>query len=264
MKVYGVIPAAGRGSRLAPLPFSKEMFPLGFQRMEENYRPRPVSLHLVETFKEAGIHDIFWITSIDKTDIQKYYKSGTNLQMNFCYLLQDEPKGMVDALTYINPWLTERDDYLIALGMPDTIFYPTTIFLQMKQLLLSQKKLDVVLGLFETEQWYKLGMVQFKEEQGQLMVNRILDKPKSKPDTRFAWGVSMWRSSFQAHLIKVMQETDKLTEYTLSDAFNSALDEGFNIGVVQGCSFVDIGTVEDLQRAIELTNILPSVGKDEH
>lgn len=30
-QLVGLIPAAGRGTRLAPLPFSKELVPVGFQ-----------------------------------------------------------------------------------------------------------------------------------------------------------------------------------------------------------------------------------------
>ncbi|MBY6037581.1 hypothetical protein KUV80_13000 [Fictibacillus nanhaiensis] len=256
MKVFGVIPAAGKGSRLSPLPFSKELFPLGFMNAHGKICPKPVSAYLIEALKKAGIDDLYWITSVAKTDIQKYYKSGTNLKMNFCYLLQEEPNGLVDALTCIDPWINKMDEYLIALGLPDTLFYPPCIFTQMKKRLLDDLTLDVVLGLFKTDQWYKLGMVEYEELEEKSLVKRIVDKPKEKPNTEFAWGVAMWKPSFQSRLAKFLSESERLTEYTLSEAFNSAIGEGLNIGIIKGSHFIDMGTVEDLQKAIEIQNSL--------
>lgn len=254
MKVFGVIPAAGKGTRLSPLPFSKEMFPVGFMDSNDKLCPRPVSHYLLEAFKRSEINEIFWITSENKTDIQRYYRSGANLQMNFCYLQQEEPKGMVDAIRYISPWLPKNDDYLIALGMPDTLFYPTNLFLQMKQQLLTHPHIDVVLGLFQTEQWHKLGMVEWEKEKDIPMVKVILDKPKSKPKTDFAWGTAMWRSSFHSLLNHQIPNMLSDKEYTLSDAINLAIEKGLHVGAVMGDDFIDIGTIEDLQKTIELTN----------
>jgi glucose-1-phosphate thymidylyltransferase len=262
MRVIGVIPAAGKGTRLAPLPFSKELFPLGFIKSQDKYFVRPVSHYLLETFKKADINDIFWITSVDKPDIQKYYKSGTHYGMNFCYLNQDEPKGMVDAITCIDPWLRTEKDYLIALGMPDTLFDPEDMFVQMKELLLSSSSFDVVLGIFQTRQWEKLGMVDFNDENGLHVVSKITDKPKIKPETDFAWGTALWRPSFQSMLQKILPNGKADHEYTLSEAFNYAIDNGLKVGAIKGSKYMDIGTIEDLQKTITLTNEVE--GHDEH
>ena len=45
--MWGVIPAAGNGTRIQPLAFSKELLPLG-GRWEERERPCAVSEYLVE------------------------------------------------------------------------------------------------------------------------------------------------------------------------------------------------------------------------
>ena len=46
--MWGVVPAAGQGTRIQPLAFSKELLPVG-SRVDENgvERPRAVSDHLV-------------------------------------------------------------------------------------------------------------------------------------------------------------------------------------------------------------------------
>ena len=51
-QLVGIIPAAGRGTRLAPLPFSKELFPLGYQQVKIDdriqWRPKVVSQYMIE------------------------------------------------------------------------------------------------------------------------------------------------------------------------------------------------------------------------
>ena len=46
--MWGIIPAAGLGSRIQPLAFSKELLPVGSRLDGEIERPRAVSEYLVE------------------------------------------------------------------------------------------------------------------------------------------------------------------------------------------------------------------------
>ena len=57
-QVVGLVPAAGSGKRIAPLPCSKELFPIGFQRSEGNSEPRAkvVSHYLLEKFEDCRDH----------------------------------------------------------------------------------------------------------------------------------------------------------------------------------------------------------------
>jgi len=56
-EVVAVIPAAGMATRLAPLPCSKELIPIGFGAIgqEKKFRPKVVSHYLLEMFKLARI-----------------------------------------------------------------------------------------------------------------------------------------------------------------------------------------------------------------
>ena len=49
-EIVGLIPAAGRATRLAPLPCSKELVPIGFQTAADgaDRRPKPVSQYLLD------------------------------------------------------------------------------------------------------------------------------------------------------------------------------------------------------------------------
>ena len=52
--MWGIIPAAGLGSRIQPLAFSKELLPVGSRLDGEAERPRAVSEYLVERMRLAG------------------------------------------------------------------------------------------------------------------------------------------------------------------------------------------------------------------
>lgn len=251
MKQYGIIPAAGLGTRLAPLAFSKEMFPIGYQIYKGELRPCPVSQYLVENLKKAEIYDVFFIISPSKTDIMSYYLNGYRFKMNFSYLIQTEPKGMVDALAQVSPWLPKGEEYLITFGMPDTIFRPDTLFKALVKKIKQCPDIDIVLGVFPTETWHKLGMTTLKEDKdGTIQVTKIIDKPKIKPDTDYAWGAAVWKSSFQDFLTHQTKNYSKKDELVLGDVFSAAMKKGFRICAIKGESYLDTGTIEDLSKAI--------------
>ena len=56
-QVVGLLPAGGQGTRIGPLPCSKELFPIGFRSNEEgqDLRPKVVSHYLLEKMRLAGI-----------------------------------------------------------------------------------------------------------------------------------------------------------------------------------------------------------------
>jgi len=61
--MWGIIPAAGAGSRIQPLAFSKELLPVGNYIEDGEERPRAVSEYLVERPDETvaiGLPDTIW------------------------------------------------------------------------------------------------------------------------------------------------------------------------------------------------------------
>ena len=55
-EVIGLIPMAGQGARIAPLPCSKELYPIGLQSVDgaEGLRPKVAGQYLLEKLKLAG------------------------------------------------------------------------------------------------------------------------------------------------------------------------------------------------------------------
>ena len=52
---WGIIPAAGMGTRIQPLAFSKELLPIGTDVRGSDERPRAISEYLIERMTLAGV-----------------------------------------------------------------------------------------------------------------------------------------------------------------------------------------------------------------
>ena len=119
--MWGIIPAAGAGSRIQPLAFSKELLPVGSRFDGESERPRAVSEYLVERMILGGARRICFVISPGKSDILEYY-GGSVPGAEICYTVQPRPAGLCDSIFRAWP-LVGRDDPVLV-GLPDTIWFP--------------------------------------------------------------------------------------------------------------------------------------------
>ncbi len=247
--LVGLVPAAGRGSRLAPFPCPKELFPIGYQdymvggKMER--RPKVVSQYLVENMIRAGARQLYLILGDGKADIMTYYGDGSRFGVDVAYLFQERLTGMPGALTIAAPWTEQAT---VVFGMPDTIMEPHDLF---TRLLERHRRAgaDVTLGLFQTDNPSKFGMVEL-DAAGR--VTNTIDKPQESA-LEWMWGCACWSPAFT----RIMREylADRPTadrEAVLGDVFNHALGQGLHI---EGCAFpdgryMDIGTAAELDSAL--------------
>src|ERR687885_2258871 len=95
--MWGIIPAAGVGSRIQPLAFSKELLPVGSRVDGDTERPRAVSEYLVERMLIAGATKVCFVVSPGKADIMEYY-GGSIEGAHVCYTVQPRPAGLCDAI----------------------------------------------------------------------------------------------------------------------------------------------------------------------
>ena len=92
--MWGIIPAAGKGSRIQPLAFSKELLPVGSRFDGETERPLAVSEYLVERMIQGGASKICFVVSPGKSDILEYYGSKV-YSADVCYTVQTAGRGLV-------------------------------------------------------------------------------------------------------------------------------------------------------------------------
>src|ERR1700759_4214338 len=119
--MWGIVPAAGSGTRIQPLAFSKELLPVGSRFDGATERPRAVSEYLIDRMLRAGADRICFVISPWKFDILQYY-GGVIGAATIAYVVQPEPAGLCDAIFRALP-LIQRDD-MVLIGLPDTIWGP--------------------------------------------------------------------------------------------------------------------------------------------
>src|SRR4051794_9274693 len=120
--MWGIIPAAGNGTRMQPLAFSKELLPVG-SRLDDSgtERPRAVSEYLVDRMLRGGATRICFVISPWKSDILQYY-GGAVGSASLAYVIQDQASGLCDAI--FRALALIRPDEPVLVGLPDTVWFP--------------------------------------------------------------------------------------------------------------------------------------------
>jgi len=257
------MPAGGKASRVAPLPCSKELFPIGFGPTdnEQSLRPKVVSHFLLESMRVGNIKKVYIILREGKWDIPTYFGDGKMLDMHLAYLMMDLPYGVPYTLDQAYPFIK---DSIVALGFPDMIFQPEDAFLK---LLVKQEEshADIVLGLFPALQPSKTDMVEI-DENGRL--RSIIIKP-GHTELVYAWEIAVWTPLFSRflhdHVLskQVGVNKDKVgshcnsqhEELHVGEVIQAAITSNMLIeGVIfQDGRCIDIGTPEDLMKASRMS-----------
>ena len=64
-----------------------------------------------------------------KSDILEYYGSGRDMpcgHADFCYVVQENPAGLCDAIFRPLPFIADQE--LVRIGLPDTIWFPADAY----------------------------------------------------------------------------------------------------------------------------------------
>ncbi|QCR22827.1 sugar phosphate nucleotidyltransferase [Pontibacter sp. SGAir0037] len=253
--VIGLVPAAGMGTRLSPLPFSKELYPIGFERSREDSTkeyPKVVSAYLLEQMRAAGAENIYFIIRKGKWDIPNYFGDGSRLNLNLAYLIMQQPYGAPFSLDQAYNFVRGKT---VVFGFPDILIEPQDAF---TQLLAHQHQTnaDVVLGVHQVEHPHKWDMVALTET-GE--VTTILPKPE-KSDLSHAWAFACWGELFTDFMHQYLYEllarqrnTEASFEVSVGEVIQAAIDNGLRVQSVcfHGYSCLDVGTPEDLKKAIQ-------------
>lgn len=246
----GIIPAAGQGARLSPLPGSKELFPIGFDDIliggKSRRLPKVVSQYLVDRMKHAGVEKIFFVLSEGKWDIMQYYGDGHRYGIHIAYLCIDHFSGMPFTINQAYPWVKNTT---VVFGMPDTIFTPTDVYNRLLHKH-EQCKADLTLGLFKTNEPWRFGMVKTDNQD---RVTLCIDKPP-KSELKYMWGIACWGPLFTEFMNNKLQTPPEIvrSEIVLGDIFQMAVDANLHTHAVhfEDGEYIDIGTPHDLELAV--------------
>ena len=238
MATWGVIPAAGAGTRIQPLAFSKELLPVGSRMDDATEHPRAVSEYVVERLVAGGADRICFVISPGKSDIVQYF-GGQIGGVPVCYVVQQRPAGLCDAVFTASPLVRNDDRVLIAL--PDTVWFPVDALRH-----LPVDRLALLLFPVTSPELFDAVVTTID--------NTVVEIQVKQPaaTSNWVWGAMGMPGAVLHHLRDVWLQRSRRDEY-LGSLFNAYLAEGGAAsGIRAGAAYVDVGTLHGYREAILL------------
>ncbi|MGE5647494.1 MAG: sugar phosphate nucleotidyltransferase [Acidobacteriota bacterium] len=230
--MWGIVPAAGRGSRIQPLAFSKELLPAGIER------PRAVAEHLIDRMMLGGATKICFVIAPGKSDILEYF-GGAIGGASVCYTVQPKPTGLCDAVFRALPVIDRAQPVIV--GLPDTIWYP-----------------EDALGELPDDMFSFLLFPVERPELFDAVVTspggRVREIQVKTPGaaSNWIWGAFKMPGRVFAELEALWRERGMADEY-IGTLVNAWLGRGGQAaGVRAGTSYMDVGTFEGYREALNL------------
>ncbi len=274
--------------RLAPLPCSKEVLPIGLEAAPDgSLRPAVAGKHLLGKFRAAGIGSAFFIVRKGKWDIPQYFGDGADVGLDVGYLIMREPYGVPFTVDQAFAFVTGRT---VAFGFPDILFDEEDPF---PRLLAERQRTqaDIVLGLFpvgaatSAADAAKAAAGSGKPATGAAQTAdrveveasgrvRAVHPASTREDLPRTWGIAVWGPRFtdfnHRHILRLRESCGLIgsgsgsgngsgrgsssaeRELTMSAAIQAAIEHGLQARAVDvsAAPFLDIGTPEGLAQVI--------------
>jgi glucose-1-phosphate thymidylyltransferase len=236
--MWGIVPAAGVGSRIQPLAFSKELLPVGSRAEQGDERPRAVSEYLVERMIKGGATRICFVVSPGKSDIIEYF-GGEIGTTTLCYTVQRTPSGLCDAIFRALPFI-ERDE-VVVIGLPDTIWFPEDGFCSLRD-----DQLSFLVFPVERPEFFDAVVA---DENGRVL---RIEVKNSFPSSSWVWGAFKMPGSILHELYALWCKRHRSDEYigTLINAYLAEGGEAFSVRA--GEVYVDVGTLNGYREAMRV------------
>jgi dTDP-glucose pyrophosphorylase len=236
--VWGIIPAAGNGTRIQPLAFSKELLPVGSRFDDGVERPKAVSEYLVERLVRGGATKLCFVISPGKSDILQYYGAGVS-GADTAFVVQPRAAGLCDAVFRAAPLVGPNE--AVAVGLPDTVWFPQDALAQ-----LPTDRLAFLLFPVERPQLFDAVVT---DADGRVLE---IEVKAPEPKTRWIWGAFRAPGPIFHELHAFWRSRDDPDEY-VGTLVNAWLTQGGQACAVRaGTSYVDVGTFNGYREAVGL------------
>jgi dTDP-glucose pyrophosphorylase len=240
--MWGIIPAAGRGSRIQPLAFSKELLPVGSRMDAGGERPCAVSEYLLERMILGGAEKVCFVISPGKSDILEYYGAAYG-GADIAYMVQPQANGLCDAIFQAAPLI--RPDEPVVVGLPDTVWFPKSALRE-----LPNDTLSFLLFPVDRPELFDAVLTDPDGSVRQIQVKQ------PAASSNWIWGAFKLNGRVLRALHDLWLAREPRDEYlgTLVNAYLSA--GGRATGVRAGTSYVDVGTLHGYREANQLLSEL--------
>jgi dTDP-glucose pyrophosphorylase len=243
--MWGIIPAAGQGTRIQPLAFSKELLPVGMRQEGGTERPRAVSEYLVERLARGGATKVCFVISPHKSDILRYFGDRVG-EVDFAYVIQPRAAGLCDAMFravhLIHP------DEPVAVGLPDTIWFPEDALAH-----LPDDRFSFLTFPVDEPRHFDAVVA---DEDGRI---REIQVKVPNAESRWIWGAFKMpgRVFHELHALWLQREREDEYLGTLVNAWIAGGGEAWNAPL--GTGYVDVGTLHGYREALRLLGSLEPV-----
>jgi glucose-1-phosphate thymidylyltransferase len=237
--MWGIIPAAGNGTRIQPLAFSKELLPVGsFRDGDGAERPKAVSEYLVERMVLGGATKICFVISPTKSDIVRYYGGGVPGAAT-AFVVQPQAAGLCDAIFRACPLVGPDEPVLV--GLPDTIWFPADALAR-----LPDDRLSFLLFPVDRPELFDAVVLGQDDRVEEIQVK------SAEARSHWVWGAFKMPGRVLHELHALWQRPERGDEYigTLVNAWLAA--GNMALGVKAGESYVDVGTLGGYRSAVAL------------
>lgn len=244
--VIGLIPAAGRATRLGPLPCSKEILPVGVHTGTRKVRVAISSC--LDNMAASNIEQAVVAITANKSDVETYLGDGEGFGLSVSCHVIEPTQSAPETIAAILPFAKES---MCALAFPDILFQSPDAYRNMLALM-SDTNADVVLGLFPADRPQICDMVAVGRNGA---LERIDIKPQQTRLTH-TWGIAVWRATFSRFMLGFVRRPGDLgREIFVGDVVMAAKRQGLRVvtQVVSAEPFIDVGTPQGLKAAWRLS-----------
>lgn len=247
--MIGIIPAAGKGTRLLPntRAYPKELI---------NFCGKPFIEYCLDLLVDLGIDDVCIIVSNKKGALTDYIGNGSSFGVNATYAIQEEQKGLGHAVLTARNYVknSDQEDFVLLLG-DDIIKQEENVLNKLIDEHLKKKPLASIL-VEETEEPEKYGIVKIEDFDGEKgKVEELFEKPEEQEKQRFEingkWYAYCGFCVLNKRIFDYLEKTPpgKKNEIQLTDAIQKAIESGETVfcHVLKG-KRIDAGSWDYLEK----------------
>ena len=235
----GIILAGGKGTRLYPITkaISKQLLPV---------YDMPMVYYPLQTLTNAGLKEILLITNPENLDLYKsLLGQGEDFNVSISYEIQNEPKGIAQAIQIAQDWLAGSNCVLV---LGDNLFLAGDTSKKLE--IAMQKNKGAYIFGYKVNDPSRYGVVLFDDNKSVVNIEEKPEKPKSN------WIVT-GLYVYDNNVVKYVNDLKPSNrgELEITDLNNLYLDKSsLEIELIEEKSFwLDAGTKDSL---LEASNIV--------
>ncbi len=222
-----VILAAGEGSRMRPLTFTrpKVMIPIA---------NKPIVEHLMLEARAAGIKEFVFIVGYHDEQVRSYFGNGEKWGVGIEYTSQRQQLGTADAVRMVEGMV--QGNFLMMNG---------DIIVSQDDIKALTERSDVTMSVYQVEDMRDLGAVEVRDDR----VARIHEKVESPPSNLANAGMYL----FTPEIFAAIEQTQRSPrgEYEITDSIQLLIEDAYPVAYRKIGYWLDLSYPWDLLAANE-------------